>query len=183
MFCGGSFGAGDDYRNAAAALGAEIAQRGMGLVYGGASVGLMGQLAQAVLDAGGEVIGVIPEALLEDEHARLDLTELHVVASMHDRKRLMGELADCFLAMPGGLGTLDELAEILTWGQLGFHGKPVGLLNVSGYFDRLLAFLRHAIAERFLTADDLSFLHVAATPKAVLDGIVSADVALAEDLR
>src|SRR5512139_2553578 len=130
VFCGSSPGAKQDYLQVARSLGHALAERNIALVYGGASVGIMGQLAKACLDAGGEVIGVIPKILAESEVAHTHLSQLHVVESMHERKALMAELADGFIAMPGGLGTLEEFFEVLTWAQLGMHGKPCGLLNV-----------------------------------------------------
>jgi len=146
------------YREAAIEVGRQLARRGIGLVYGGASVGLMGALADAALAAGGEVIGVIPRALVDREIAHLGLSELRVVDSLHQRKALMAELADAFLALPGGIGTLDELSEALTWSQLGIHRKSLGLLNVAGYYDALLATLDHAVAERFVRPENRALL-------------------------
>ena len=131
-------------------MGAAVARGGMVLVYGGGRVGLMGTLADAALAAGGEVIGVIPEALMAWEVGHQGLTDLRVVGSMHERKALMAELSDAFVALPGGYGTLEEFCEVLTWGQLGLHRKPCGLLNVEGYYDPLLALLDHSVSERFL---------------------------------
>ncbi len=153
VFAGSNAGAHDDYREAASALGTELAKREIVLVYGGASVGLMGAIADAVLQGGGEAIGVIPQALVEREVAHPSLSELRIVESMHARKALMGELSDAFLALPGGLGTLEELFEVATWRQLGLHAKPVALLNVRGYYDRLVALLDHAVAEGFVKAE------------------------------
>jgi uncharacterized protein (TIGR00730 family) len=150
VFCGSSSGARPEYADAARTLAGLLAGRGMGLVYGGGNVGLMGIIADAMLAAGGEVIGVIPRALLLKEVGHRQVTELRVVETMHERKALMSELADGFIALPGGFGTLDEFFEILTWAQLGFHGKPCGLLNVAGYFDHMLQALDHAVVERFL---------------------------------
>ena len=127
-----------------------LARRGLGLVYGGGNIGLMGELADSMLQAGGEVIGVIPRALMEKEVGHRGLTALHIVETMHQRKALMNELSDGFIALPGGFGTLDEFFEILTWAQLGIHGKACGLLNVAGYYDNLLRMLDHAVAEKFL---------------------------------
>jgi uncharacterized protein (TIGR00730 family) len=141
VFAGSSAGVRPEYLRAAADLGTVLAARGIELVYGGARVGMMGAVAGAVLAGGGRVTGVIPQALVEKEVAHDGLTELRVVTSMHQRKALMADLSDAFIALPGGWGTLDEMFEILTWAQLGLHRKPCGLLNVSGYFDRLLAFL------------------------------------------
>ena len=168
VFCGSSPGASKDFSNAAEALGRTLADAGIGLVYGGASVGLMGRLADSALAAGGEVIGVIPRAMVDLEVAHHGLTDLRVVASMHERKALMADLADGFVALPGGLGTLDELFEILTWAQLGLHAKPVGLLDVGGYFAPLLAFLDGAVAARFLAPEHRAMLLVADEPAALL---------------
>lgn len=150
VYCGARLGQDPVYADAARALGARLACRGLGLVYGGGRVGLMGVLADAVLEAGGEAIGVIPEFMMAREVAHDGLTALHVVDSMHARKARMAALADAFVALPGGLGTLDELVEMLTWAQLGLHAKPCGLLNVRGYFDGLLAFVDHAAREGFV---------------------------------
>jgi len=150
VFTGSSSGARTAYRSAARELGHELVSRGWALVYGGAKVGLMGVLADAVLARGGRVVGVITEHLVAKEVAHPELTELRVVASMHERKTVMSELADGVVALPGGLGTLEELFEMLTWAQLGLHRKPCGLLNVAGYFDRLLGFLDHAVDQRFV---------------------------------
>ncbi len=149
-FCGSSSGNREVYRDAARAFGALLAHRKIGLVYGGGRVGLMGALADAVLENGGEAIGVIPRALMDKEVGHLGLSELRVVSSMHERKALMAELADAFVALPGGYGTLDEFCEVLTWGQLGLHQKPCGLLNVDGYFNDLLALFKHAVGEGFV---------------------------------
>jgi len=150
VFCGSNTGLRDDYRIAAQALAVELARRGLGLVYGGGNIGLMGLLADSMLQAGGEVIGVIPRSLVEKEVAHHGVTELRVVDTMHQRKAMMNELSDAFIALPGGFGTLDEFFEILTWAQLGIHAKPSGLLNVSGFYDNLLAMLDHAVNERLL---------------------------------
>jgi uncharacterized protein (TIGR00730 family) len=150
VFCGSNAGKTREYGAAAQELAGVLARLGLGLVYGGGNVGLMGILADSMLRAGGEVIGVIPQALVAREVAHHGVTELRVVDTMHQRKAMMNELADAFIALPGGFGTLEEFFEILTWSQLGIHGKPSGLLNVSGYYDHLLAMLDHAVAERFL---------------------------------
>ena len=150
VFCGSNTGIRAEYRIAAQGLATELARRGLGLVYGGGNVGLMGMIADSMLRAGGEVIGVIPQSLVAREVAHHGVSELRVVDTMHQRKALMNELSDAFIALPGGFGTLDEFFEILTWSQLGIHGKPSGLLNVSGYYDSLLAMLDHAVTERFL---------------------------------
>jgi uncharacterized protein (TIGR00730 family) len=150
VFCGSSPGAKPDYLQAARGLGQALAQRSITLVYGGARVGMMGQVAAACSEAGGEVIGVIPRQLVEMELADMQLAHLQVVESMHDRKARMAELADGFVAMPGGLGTFEEFFEVLAWAQLGMHNKPCGLLNTCHYFDRLLAFLDHAVEQKFV---------------------------------
>ena len=150
VFCGSSEGARPAYAGAARVLGEELVRRGLGLVYGGGSVGLMGALADAVLAKGGEVIGVIPGPLASRELAHPHVTEMRVVESMHERKATMARLADAFIALPGGLGTLEETLEILTWAQLGIHQKPVAALNVAGYWDDLIRLLGHAIAEGFV---------------------------------
>ena len=150
VFCGANAGICPAYGIAAQGLAAVLARHGLGLVYGGGNVGLMGVLADSMLQAGGEVIGVIPQSLLAREVAHRGITDLRVVDTMHQRKALMNELSDAFIALPGGFGTLDEFFEILTWSQLGIHGKPSGLLNVSGYYDSLLAMLDHAVTEGLL---------------------------------
>jgi uncharacterized protein (TIGR00730 family) len=174
VYCGSSAGASPAYAAAAAELGRELAGRGIGLVYGGGNVGLMGAVADAALAAGGAVVGVIPEALVAREVAHGGLTELHVVASMHDRKALMAELADAFVALPGGLGTLEELFEILTWAQLGLHRKPSGLVNVAGYYDGLVSFLAHAVDERLLRPEHAELLLVDERPAPLLDRLATA---------
>ncbi len=150
VYCGSNPGRNPLYRQAAAALGKTLADRGIGLVYGGASIGVMGAVADAVLDADGEAIGIIPRSLAVKEVAHENLSEQFVVESMHERKALMAEMSDGFVALPGGWGTIEEIFEILTWAQLGFHEKPCGLLNVAGYFDGLFSFLEHAIDEHFV---------------------------------
>ena len=173
VFCGSSPGARQEYAAAARALGAALVRRNLGLVYGGAKVGLMGVVADTVLAAGGEVIGVIPNRLMTRELAHPGLSELRVVASMHDRKREMADLADAFLALPGGIGTLEELTEVLSWAQLGLHGKPCGVLDVAGYFGQLIAFLDHAVAERFLPSEHRAMLLVAPDPDGLLDRLAA----------
>ena len=150
VFCGANAGTRPEYGASARELSAALARRGLGLVYGGGNVGLMGMLADAMLQAGGEVIGVIPQHLVAREVAHRGVTRLHVVEDMHQRKAMMNELSDAFVALPGGFGTLEEFFEILTWSQLGIHRKPSGLLNVSGYYDDLLAMLDHAVTQGFL---------------------------------
>lgn len=173
VFAGSSVGIHAEYQDAARALGRTLAERGIGLVYGGARVGLMGIIADATLTAGGEAIGVIPAALVAREIAHEGLTELRIVSSMHERKALMADLSDAFIAVPGGWGTLEEFFEVLTWAQLGLHRKPCGLLNVLGYFDGLLSFLEHAVGERFLRREYASMIAVAASPAALLDRLGS----------
>jgi uncharacterized protein (TIGR00730 family) len=169
VFTGSSSGVRGQYRSAAAALGQALATRGIGLVYGGARVGLMGAVADAALSAGGEVIGVIPRALVAKEVAHSGLTDLRVVGSMHERKALMSDLSDAFIAAPGGLGTLEELFEILTWAQLGLHHKPCGLFNVQGYFDPLLTFIDHSIREGFVQPEYRRLIVVAGAAEPLLD--------------
>ncbi len=158
VYCGSSNGARPEYRQAAVGLARALTDSGIELVYGGASKGLMGVIADEVLARGGAAHGVIPKLLEDKEIAHRGLTELHVTASMHDRKSMMAALSDGFIAMPGGFGTLEEVVEIVTWGQLAFHDKPVGLLNVRGYFDKLLAFLDHMVAEEFLKPQNRAML-------------------------
>ena len=153
VFCGSSPGGRPEYVQAAKALGRTLVSRGIGLVYGGAKVGTMGQLASAVLEAGGEVIGVIPEQLVKKEVAFTELANLEVVGSMHERKARMVELSDGFIALPGGFGTFEEFFEALTWAQLGMHHKPCGLLNVCGYYDDLIAFLDHTVEQQFVKSE------------------------------
>lgn len=153
VFCGSNSGADPTYRDAAVSLGRLFAREGIGLVYGGGSVGLMGELADAVLGAGGEVIGVIPHALWAREVGHTGLTDLRIVETMHERKAMMADLADAFIALPGGVGTLEEIFEIWTWAQLGLHAKPVGFLDVNGYYRSLMEFLDAAVRERFVRAE------------------------------
>ena len=169
VFAGSNAGARLTYASAARTLAASCAERGLGIVYGGGSVGLMGALADAALAAGVEVIGVIPRPLATKELAHAGLTELRVVDSMHERKATMNALADGFIALPGGLGTFEETLEVLTWAQLGIHGKPVGVLNVEGYFDGLLRWLSHAAREGFVRREHLALLLFADTPAELLD--------------
>tara|TARA_R110002124_G_scaffold62812_1_gene171607 strand:+ start:3166 stop:3747 length:582 start_codon:yes stop_codon:yes gene_type:complete len=150
VFCGSSAGNQPEYLDAAKQLGTALAKAGIDLVYGGAQVGLMGAVADAAIAAGGNVIGVIPRHLVERELAHTGLTELHEVSSMHERKAMMADLSDGFIALPGGVGTFEELFEVWTWGQLGHHQKPCALFNVSGYYDKLIAFLDHATTEGFM---------------------------------
>ena len=177
VYCGSSTGGREAYGDAAAALGSEIGRRGLRLVYGGASVGLMGMVADAALAAGAEVIGVIPRAIVDLEVAHEGLSDLVVTDDMHARKLRMAELADGFVALPGGLGTLDELFEIWTWRQLGFHDAPLGLLDVDGYYDSLQTFLDHATAEGFLRPPHRAMLAVEASAPALLDALSAAAAA------
>lgn len=168
VFCGSNAGRSEVYADAARALARAIAARGLTLVYGGGNIGLMGVLADAVLAAGGQVTGVTPRRLLEKEVVHRGLTELRVVESMHERKALMAELSDAFIAMPGGLGTFEETFEVLTWTQLGFHRKPCGLLNVAGFYDKLASFLDHAVTERFLKAEHRAMVLTDSDPAALI---------------
>jgi uncharacterized protein (TIGR00730 family) len=169
VFAGSNSGSRPEYRAAAEELGQTIVRRDLDLVYGGARVGLMGDLADAVLAAGGHVTGVIPEALVAKEVAHDGLSDLRIVPSMHMRKAAMGDLADGFIALPGGWGTLEEFFEVLTWAQLGLHAKPCGLLNVQGFFDGLLSFLDHSIDERFVRRENRSMLIASRSPGDLLD--------------
>jgi uncharacterized protein (TIGR00730 family) len=174
IFCGSSPGTRPEYRDAARTLGATLAERRIRLVYGGGHVGLMGVVADAVLEAGGDVVGVITDGLQAREVGHTALPDLRVVRTMHERKAMMASLADAFAALPGGAGTLDELFEAWTWTQLGIHNKPVGLLNVIGYFDPLIAFLDRAVEERFIRAEYCEALVVADRVEALLDGLAAA---------
>jgi uncharacterized protein (TIGR00730 family) len=174
VFCGSSPGRSSSYAAAARRLGATLARRGIGLVYGGGNVGLMGIVADAVLADGGEVAGVIPRALVDRELAHARLTELVVVDTMHERKQRMHDLSDAFIAMPGGFGTLDELCEILTWRQLGFHEKPIGLLDAAGYFGPLSAAFDHAVREGFVAAQHRALLALDDDPVRLLDRLAAA---------
>jgi hypothetical protein len=169
VFCGSYDGARAAYRGAAQRMGEALAQRGLSLVYGGGSTGLMGALADAALVSGGRVVGVVPAGLFPDAIVHRGLSELRLVGSMHERKALMAQLADAFIAMPGGMGTLEELCEILTWRQIGLHQKQCGLLNVDGYYDPLLALLDHAVGEGFIRAENRRSLLVEADPNRLLD--------------
>lgn len=158
IFLGSSWGNGDEYVRLASGTGRALASRGYTIVYGGGRVGLMGALADAALDVGGEVVGVIPESLERREVAHRSLTRLHIVASMHERKALMAALSDAFIALPGGTGTLDELFDMLSWRQLGIHDKPIGVFNYRGFFDPLLAQLDRMVAQGFVTGDQRKLL-------------------------
>jgi uncharacterized protein (TIGR00730 family) len=169
VFAGSAVGRRAEYAEAARALAGELARRRLGLVYGGGSVGLMGVLADTALAGGAEVIGVIPRPIASKELAHGGLTELRVVATMHERKATMAALADSFVALPGGLGTFEETLEVLTWSQLGVHAKPVGVLNVAGYYDGLLRWLSHAVGEGFVRRENLGLLLFADEPADLLD--------------
>lgn len=169
VYCGSRAGDDPAFQVAARAIGRAIGERGWRLVYGGGRAGLMGSVADAALAAGAEVIGVIPQALMGRELGHGGLTELHVVDTMHERKRLMAERSDAFIALPGGIGTFEELFEVWTWLQLGYHTKPVGLLNAAGYYDGLLAFLDHSVARGFVPAAQRDLLQVQANAEALLD--------------
>ncbi|TWG79190.1 hypothetical protein L602_000700000060 [Cupriavidus gilardii J11] len=174
VYCGSSPGLRPEYAQAAQDMGRVLAERGLALVYGGGKVGLMGMVADAVLAHGGTAIGIIPEALMSKEIGHAGLTELHVVRNMHERKQMMADRADAFVAMPGGIGTYEELFETFTWLQLGYHAKPVGLLNVAGFYDGMLGFLRHAVGEGFLKEEHARLLQVADTPAGMVDALEAA---------
>jgi len=169
VFCGSQSGGDARYIDAAVLTASVIVERGMGVVYGGGRVGLMGVLADTALAAGGEVIGVIPQALSGREIAHDGLSELHLVESMHERKALMADLSDAFIALPGGFGTMDEFCEILTWAQLRIHNKPVGLLNAFGYYDDLIALFDHMVREGFVTPRNRMLIASAESPGELLD--------------
>ncbi|MFT0520461.1 TIGR00730 family Rossman fold protein [Pseudomonas faucium] len=171
VFCGASIGANPAYREAAVALGQAIARRGLTLVYGGGAVGLMGTVADAAMAAGGEVIGIIPESLMNAEIGHKGLTRLEVVDGMHARKARMAELSDAFIALPGGLGTLEELFEVWTWGQLGYHAKPLGLLDVNGFYEKLGGFLDQIVEEGFVRPQHRAMLLLEQQADALLDGM------------
>lgn len=171
VFCGASTGTHPAYHEAAIALGQELAKRKLTLVYGGGAVGLMGIVADAALAAGGEVIGIIPQSLKNSEIGHEGLTRLEVVEGMHARKARMAELSDAFIALPGGLGTLEELFEVWTWGQLGYHGKPLGLLEVNGFYEKLTGFLDHVVGEGFVRDHHRAMLQVSESPRQLLDAL------------
>ncbi len=179
VFCGSKVGGDPRYEHAAVALGRELARRGTGLVYGGGAVGLMGVLADTVMAAGGAVSGVIPVNLFSREVAHTALTTLHEVGSMHERKARMYELSDAFIALPGGLGTLEELAETLTWVQIGLHAKPIGILDVGGFYDQLWGFLQHTVDAGFTKAHSLDMVVVDPDPASLLDRLAAAASAAA----
>lgn len=173
VYCGSNVGAAPIYTEAAKAMGRTLAERGLRLVYGGGQVGLMGVVADACIDAGGEVTGVIPDFLHHKEIAHPRVKDMHIVKSMHERKLMMADNADAFIAMPGGLGTLEELFEVWTWSQLGRHKKPVAVLNVNGYWDQMLGFLNHMQAEGFVEGRHRDMLLAGETPADVLDALAA----------
>jgi uncharacterized protein (TIGR00730 family) len=174
VYCGANAGASPVYAEGARALGRALVAHGLGLVYGGGHVGLMGTIADEVLRLGGDVVGVIPQQLVDRELAHAGLTRLFVVKDMHERKAMMAQLSDGFVAMPGGLGTLEELFEMLTWSQLGIHAKPVGVLNVDGFYDQLVGFLGHVKEEGFIRPQHAGLMMVEADPDALLKRLVGA---------
>ncbi|MFM6986928.1 MAG: TIGR00730 family Rossman fold protein [Hydrogenophaga sp.] len=174
VYCGSRPGASPVFNETARSVGHWIGSHGGQLVYGGGCNGLMGTVAQATLDAGGRVIGVIPQALVEKEWANHHCTELHVVDTMHERKRLMAERADAFLALPGGIGTFEEFFEVWTWRQLGYHDKPVGLLNLNGYYDAMLQFLQHTVQQQFMGAWQMELVRVDSDAPTLLRDLVQA---------
>jgi hypothetical protein len=178
VYCGSSDGARPEYQQAAAALGRAMVEKNIDLVYGGASVGLMGTLADAVLEGGGRVTGVIPESLVDREISHPGLTELVVVESMHARKSVMAELSDAFIALPGGIGTMDELFEILTWAHLGIHQKPCALLNVAGYYDHLTAFVNYGVDQGFIRQETAAKLMIQDDPNALIEQFAELSVSV-----
>ena len=174
VYCGSRLGAKPAYRALAQALGTAIGQRGWQLVYGGGRAGLMGEVAEATLAAGGKVVGVIPDSLMKLEVGHAGLTELHVVDTMHQRKQMMAERSDAFIAMPGGIGTFEELFEVWTWRHLGYHDRPLGLLETAGYWAPMVAFLRHSVTEGFMGDDQLAMLHLDDNIERLLDQLALA---------
>lgn len=173
IFCGSNDGDRPAYRHAAVAVAESLVRRGIGIVYGGGRVGLMGTVADAALAAGGEVIGIIPEMLAEREVAHRHLSELHVVGSMHERKAMMAALSDAFITLPGGFGTLEEIFEVVTWRQLGYHEKPSGVLNVEGYYDSLITFCDDAVARGFVKANDRKNLIASDDVETLIDALLA----------
>jgi uncharacterized protein (TIGR00730 family) len=176
VYCGSNFGDRNSYLEAAQGLAIEMAKRGITLVYGGGNVGLMGAVADSVLAAGGKVIGVIPQTLVDKEVAHTGLSDLRVVGSMHERKSLMADLADAFIALPGGLGTLEEFCEVATWTQLGFHRKACGLLNIEGFYNGLLSFLNHATEQRFIRPEHRSIVLAGEEPVELIEKLSQFEV-------
>jgi uncharacterized protein (TIGR00730 family) len=173
VYCGSSVGGRPAYKEAAQCLGELMAERGIGLVFGGGCIGLMGVVADAVLARGGEAIGVIPQSLVRREIGHRGVTKLHVVETMHQRKALMADLSDAFIALPGGYGTLEEICETITWSQLGIQQKPCGLLNIENYWDGMLQFLDHAVEEEFVRPENRPLVLVASSPEGMLERLVS----------
>ena len=180
VFCGSNQGARPSYVHAATSLARHLVTRDIGIVYGGGRVGLMGALADAALEAGGDVIGIIPQALVDKEVSHRGLEDLRIVGSMHERKALMAELSDAFIALPGGFGTLEEFCEVVTWAQLGLHRKPCGLLNVDGYFNALLAFFNHATEEEFVKPIHRGAIVADTVPDVLIDRVLSQQLPLVE---
>lgn len=174
VYCGSRPGLDPQHLALARAVGSWIGRHGGQLVYGGGRAGLMGEVAQATLAAGGRVVGIIPKALVEKEWAMHDCSELHIVDTMHDRKRMMAERADAFVALPGGIGTFEELFEVWTWRQLGYHDKPVGILNAGGYYDGLLSFLSTAVEQQFMSDWQMELIQAGSEPSALLSKLVQA---------
>lgn len=174
VYCGSRPGLDPNHIAIARTVGSWIGRHGGQLVYGGGRAGLMGEVAQATLEAGGRVVGIIPKALVEKEWAMHDCSELHIVDTMHDRKRMMAERADAFVALPGGIGTFEELFEVWTWRQLGYHDKPVGILNAGGYYDGLLAFLSTSVAQQFMSDWQMELIQVGNEPAPLLSSLVQA---------
>ena len=181
VYCGSRMGNQPAYQSLAVALGTAIGRRGWQLVYGGGRAGLMGAVANATLAAGGRVVGVIPESLMTLEVGHAGLSELHVVSTMHQRKQLMAERSDAFIAMPGGIGTFEELFEVWTWRHLGYHERPLGLLDAAGYWAPLLAFLRHSVAQGFMGDDQMAMLHAGADADSLLETLYAARGSTAGD--
>lgn len=181
VYCGSRLGAKPAYRALAQALGTAIGRRGWQLVYGGGRAGLMGEVAEATLAAGGTVVGVIPDSLMKLEVGHAGLTELHVVDTMHQRKQLMAERSDAFIAMPGGIGTFEELFEVWTWRHLGYHDRPLGLLEAAGYWAPMVAFLRHSVAEGFMGDDQMAMLHIDDDIERLLDQLARDAGSLLDD--
>jgi uncharacterized protein (TIGR00730 family) len=173
IFCGSSTGKNSSYTSAAVECGKLLAQRELTLVYGGGNIGLMGEIAHSVISRGGKAIGVIPQFLVDKELVYHDLTEVRIVESMHERKATMAELADAFIAMPGGFGTLEETVEVLTWAQLGLHRKPIGLMNIDGYYDYLNHFFDHMVSEGFLMRECKDMLLIMEGPAAMLESLTT----------
>jgi uncharacterized protein (TIGR00730 family) len=173
VFCGSNPGSSSEYRSMATRLGSLLAARGIGLVFGGGSVGMMGAVADAAAAGGAETIGIIPEGLAAREVAHRGVTEMHVVTTMHQRKALMSELSDAFIALPGGFGTLEELFEVTTWAQLGIHRKPIGLLDINGYYRQLVSFIDHAVKEQFIRREYRDLFVVGEDPETLLDTLTT----------